>query len=92
MGDAIYVLATHGFHLFNMLRPEWVRQSPVPLSSGALAPLARSLACSHPQPDAYSGFGRSDPQASAASKEVRAHTNALYKLLQSVAEQLVRGV
>lgn len=36
-GDAIYVLGTHGFHLYNMLRPEWVRESPVPLSSGAHA-------------------------------------------------------
>ena len=33
-GDAIFVLATHGFHLFNMLRPEWVRESKIPLSSG----------------------------------------------------------
>ena len=40
---AVYVLATHGFHLFNMLRPEWVRQSPVPLSSGAFAHSPRSL-------------------------------------------------
>ena len=36
-GDAIFVLATHGFHLYNMLRPEWVKESRVPLSSGMLA-------------------------------------------------------
>lgn len=40
--------------------------------------------------DAFSGFGRQDPKQTEANREVREHSNALYKVMQTFAEQLVR--